>query len=59
MNENIRRKILAVQEITIAYKKEGLSQKEIYWRYIRDKFYISQSTYQRYLGIRLKDNEYI
>lgn len=54
MNQNTEKKIRMVQQITIEHKRNGLSQKEIYWRYIREQYYISQGTYNRYLAIKIR-----
>lgn len=57
MNENLQKKIRLVQQITTEYKRQGLSQKEIYWRYIHDRFFICMGTYQRYLGVKLEEDQ--
>jgi hypothetical protein len=53
-NTNILKKIVEIQDITIEYKKHGSSQKWIYENIIRDRFFISFATYNRYLGVPAK-----
>lgn len=57
MKENMENKIRKVQQITIEYKRQGLSQKEIYWRYIHDQFFICMGTYNRYLRVKLGEDQ--
>jgi hypothetical protein len=48
---NLLCRIVEIQEITLAEKKHGSTQKWIYDNIIHPRFRISKSTYDRYLGI--------
>lgn len=54
MHLNTLRRIVAIQEITLKEKENGLTQREIYRRFIRGRYYISMSTYQRYLCVNAR-----
>lgn len=43
------RKVVEIQEITMREKRRGMSQQWIYENIIRDQFFISYPTYNRYL----------
>lgn len=51
---NLFRKIVEIQEITLEHKQRGATQLWIYDNIISDRFSISLSTYNRYLGIAAK-----
>ncbi|WP_370860935.1 hypothetical protein [Parabacteroides faecis] len=53
-NSNLLSKIAKIQSIVLENKKKGLSQKWIYENQIKDQFYISYSSFNRYLGINAK-----
>ena len=44
------RKVVEIQEITLREKQRGSSQRWIYENCIRDNYFISWSTYNRYLS---------
>lgn len=48
------KKVLAVQKIFLEKYEEGQFKSTIYKRYIRDKFYISERTFWRYLDTNAK-----
>ena len=48
-NINHYKNVIAVVEVYDAYSKEGLSNIEIYRRYIKNIFFISKSTFDNYL----------
>lgn len=50
----ILKKIIEVQEITLREKRRGASQQWIYEHMIKDKYFISYSTYNRYLARNAK-----
>ena len=49
-------KVLSVQRCFSEHYKEGLTIKYIYLEYIKEKYFISQRTFFRYLNIRIKQN---
>jgi len=51
---NLLKKIVEIQNITLEYKKKGVSQKYIFNNFIKDRFCISQRTYDSYLSINAK-----
>ena len=53
-SENTLRKIIAVQEIVLHCKHLGKPQTWIYINVIAPNFYISKSTFDRYMGINAK-----
>lgn len=44
------KRIIEIQNITLAMKKKGISQVQIYREYIRPRFLISLRTYNTYLA---------
>ncbi len=52
--ENLLRKIIEVQEIVLEHKKKYTPQIRIYELYIKEKFHISYSTFNEYIGIPAK-----
>ena len=50
------RRVIAVQELVLLYKKQGVSQKYIYQVYIESQYQISYSTYNSWLAIPAKRN---
>lgn len=48
------KKIIEVQEITLEQSRRGVSQAWTYRNLIRDRFYISKSTYNKYLARNAK-----
>lgn len=51
---NRLRKILAIQTEYLKHKQEGISTRYVFNHYIRDKFYITERTFWRYLAINAK-----
>ena len=49
-NENLKRKIKAVNEIFDEYSKKGYSNAWIYRNHIAATFYISERTFNRYIN---------
>ena len=47
-------RVCKVQDITLEHTKRGVTQKWVYDNLIKEKFYISFSTYCTYLGINAK-----
>lgn len=56
MTQNILtlKRIIAVQNVVIAYRKKGVTQKWIYENVIAETFFISKSTFDRYMCSRAK-----
>ena len=52
--KNLLEKIIQVQDITLKYRKEGVTFIYIYETYIRRTYRISYSTYNNWLGIPAK-----
>lgn len=52
--ENLLRKIVEIQNITLAYQAKYIPQKRIYEIYIKERYFISYSTFNDYLGINAK-----
>jgi hypothetical protein len=48
------KKIVEVQEITLREKRRGASQQWVYEHLIKDQYFISYSTYNRYLSRNAK-----
>jgi hypothetical protein len=48
---NLLLRIIEIQDITLSEKQRGSSQTWIYENLIRERFHISKSTYDRYLGL--------
>ncbi len=53
-NSNLLSKITQIQAIVLENKNKGKSQKWIYENLIKNQFYISYSSFNRYLGINAK-----
>lgn len=51
---NLLKRILEIQEIVLKYKKKGIFQKWVYENIIKDYYFISYSTFNRYLTINAK-----
>jgi len=51
---NLLRRIIEIQNITLCEKQRGASQAWIYDNIIFERFKISRSTYNKYLGIAAK-----
>lgn len=51
---NLLRKILEIQRIVLDHKKKGTYQKWVYDNLIRDRYFISYATFNRYLTINAK-----
>ena len=49
-------RVIAIQEIVMRYKNQGVSQKYIYEQYIEAQYQISFSTYNSWLSIPAKRN---
>ncbi len=52
--ENFLTKVLAVQDIVLRERNNGLFYKEIYHKYIEKQFHISKRTFDTYIGINAK-----
>lgn len=52
--ENLLRKIVEIQNLVLFYKGQGLSQIQIYSRYVADRYHISYSCFNNYLSIPAK-----
>lgn len=52
--KNIYERIIKIQNITLEHKEKGATQKWIYENVIRPQFFISRSTYYKYLGSEAK-----
>ncbi len=53
-NVNVLRRIIEVQSIVLENKKRGRTQKWVYNNLIKDQFFISFSTFNRYLSLNAK-----
>lgn len=53
-NKNTLLKICKVQDIVLEHKKHGVSQRYVYEHYIRDTYFISYSTFNRWLSLPAK-----
>lgn len=53
-NKILLTRIIEIQNITIEYKKKGLTQRRIYDNIIYPRFIISESTYNNYLSRNAK-----
>ncbi|MGQ1889146.1 hypothetical protein ACT29H_01760 [Thermophagus sp. OGC60D27] len=49
--KNFLKKVLRVQEVYLRFKEQGITNEEIYKRYIAPHFFISRSTFYEYLAI--------
>lgn len=52
--ENLLRKIIAIQDIVLKAKSQGISQKYVYENQIKDVYYISPATFNMYLTVNAK-----
>ena len=52
--ENLLRRIIEIQDIVLQYKKKYVPQKTIYEKYIKERFHISYSSFNRYLNVPAK-----
>ncbi len=52
--KNLLSKIIEIQEITLRFKKKGLTQKAIFRNEIENQYMISFSTYCKYLATNAK-----
>ena len=48
--ENLLRKIIQVQKIVLEHQKKGVPQTEIFRRHIRDRYLVSYSTFNNWIG---------
>ncbi|MBQ4278339.1 MAG: hypothetical protein IJC16_00100 [Rikenellaceae bacterium] len=46
--------MIDIQNITLEHKRRGATQRWIYRELIRERFYIAESTYNRYLALPAK-----
>lgn len=53
-NKNLLKRIVDIQNITLEYKKKGVTQKWIYENVITPKYHISRTTYYNYLASEAK-----
>jgi hypothetical protein len=53
-NINFLMRVIEVQNIVLEYKDKDVSQKWIYENLIKERFYISKSTFNRYLAVNAK-----
>lgn len=51
---NYLRRVVAIQNITLAYTQKGISQEVVYRTVIYPQFFISRSTYYSYLACPAK-----
>lgn len=51
---NYLKRAIEVQNIVLEYKKKEVTQRWIYENVIRDRYYISESTFNHYLSINAK-----
>lgn len=47
-------RIAEIQQVVRIYARRGSSLKWIYHNLIKDRYFISMSTFSRYLGVRVK-----
>jgi hypothetical protein len=52
--ENLLKRIEEVQNIVSEYQKKGISRKQIFMDFIEEKYHISYSCFNRYLGVGTK-----
>jgi hypothetical protein len=52
--ENLLLRIIEIQDLTMSYTRSGVTQEWVYSNAIRDKYYISKSTYYNYLAYPAK-----
>jgi len=53
-SENFLLRVIEIQAIMLEYKKKGVSQTWVYFNVIRDRYHISQSTFNNYMCMRAK-----
>lgn len=53
-NKNTLLKICKVQDLVLEHKKHGVSQRYVYENYVRDTYFISYSTFNRWLSLPAK-----
>lgn len=53
-NRNILQKMIRVQDIVLEQKRRGVSQLYVYENLIRDQYFISYSTFNRWLAYPAK-----
>lgn len=51
---NLLKKVKEIQEIYLRYHQEGVTAVFIYDTYVKDRYHISQRTFEKYLGINVK-----
>lgn len=51
---NLLKKIIEIQNITLEFKKMGVTQKRIFTDHIEKRYHISRSTYYDYLSTSAK-----
>lgn len=49
-NRNLLTKIIEIQDIVIREQKKGVNQRFIYHQYIKEVYFISESTFNNYLA---------
>jgi hypothetical protein len=54
ISRNRLKRIVDIQDITLKYKKQGVTQKFIFENYIYPVYFITEVTYYRYLGTNAK-----
>lgn len=54
VHKNTLLKVLAVQEVYLEHKHEGVTNVYIFKKHIKPVFFISERTFYRYLGINAK-----
>ena len=52
--KNLLRRMIDIQNITLEYKRIGVSQKRIFQDHIETQYRISRATYYEYLGTNAK-----
>lgn len=53
-NENLLKRVVDIQNITLEHKKRGATQKWIFENLIAPRYHISRTTYYSYLGSEAK-----
>ncbi|MFV0507466.1 MAG: hypothetical protein ACK5L5_12330 [Bacteroidales bacterium] len=56
MTELLLKKIIEIQEITLRETARGVTQAHVYREYIKDVYFVSKSTYDRYLCLNAKSH---
>jgi hypothetical protein len=52
--ENLLRRIIEIQDVVLESQRKGIPQKRIYDEFIKDRYHISYSCFNKYLGINAK-----